>query len=72
MANFVKWWKSPLFWKVFSTAIVTMVVTLLCVLLIKIPYGMIVGIPITISGGLIIRKILNNHVDNKFNKSDKQ
>lgn len=70
MANFVKWWKSPLFWKVFSTAIATMVITLLCVLLIKIPYGMIVGIPITISGGLIIRKILENHFKNYGNTNN--
>lgn len=70
MANFVKWWKSPLFWKIFSTAIATMVITLLCVLLIKIPYGMIVGIPITIFGGLIIRKILENHFKNYGNRNN--
>lgn len=71
MANFVKWWKYPLFWKIFSTVIATMVITLLCVLLIKIPYGMIIGIPITISGGLIIRKILENHFKNYGDTNNK-
>lgn len=71
MANFIKWWKSKLFWKIFSTAIIAIVLSLLGSLFIPPPYGLFISIPSAIGGGLVIRKILNNYANDWFNKKNK-
>lgn len=71
MANFIKWWKSKLFWKIFSTAIIAIILSLLGSLFIPLPYGLFVSIPSAIGGGLIIRKILNNYANDRVNKPNK-
>lgn len=63
MANFIKWWKSKLFWKIFSTAIIAIILSLLGSLFIPLPYGLFISIPSAIGGGLVIRKILNNYAN---------
>ena len=68
MANFVKWWKSKLFWKIFAAAITTILISLLVSLFIPQPYGLFVSIPSAIGGGLIIRKILNNYTNERVDK----
>ena len=69
MANFVKWWKCPLFWKIFSTAIITMTITLLCVLFIPEPFGLITSLPVIFSGGFLIRRFIIKQLENaKYNK----
>lgn len=68
MANFIKWWKSKLFWKIFSTAIIAILVSLLGSLFIPQPYSLFVSIPSAIGGGLVIRKILNNYANERINR----
>ena len=68
MANFVKWWKSKLFWKIFGAAITAILISLSGSLFIPQPYGLFVSIPSAIGGGLVIRKILNNYANEEINR----
>lgn len=65
MATWIKWWSSPLFWKIFTTAIICMTVCFVSVYFLD-AWGLAIVFPTCGGAGYLIRKFITNWVENKL------
>lgn len=61
MVTWIKWWKSKFAWTLIGVTLLTMIVGFLLAYFID--WGWIVTIVVSCAGGLVIRKIITNKLD---------
>lgn len=65
--TWVKWWSSPLFWKIFSTTIVCMLICFLSVYFLD-TWGLAIVFPSCGVAGYLIRRFITKYLEGIYGK----